>query len=69
MLSDLTCVVLQSTSELYDEIHFELKEKPGVSVKAAKDIWDDQSKKPHETLQPPALPPKGHRNTPVCHIY
>ncbi|XP_043083405.1 LOW QUALITY PROTEIN: hematopoietic SH2 domain-containing protein homolog [Puntigrus tetrazona] len=54
-----------STSELYDVIHFDLREKPGVSVKAVKDIWDDQRKKPHETLQPPALPPKGHRNTPA----
>ncbi|KTG40425.1 hypothetical protein cypCar_00011575 [Cyprinus carpio] len=54
-----------SISELYDVIHFDLREKPGVNVKAAKDIWDDQCKKPHETLQPPALPPKGHRNTPA----
>ncbi|KAF4095244.1 hematopoietic SH2 domain-containing protein homolog [Onychostoma macrolepis] len=54
-----------STSELYDVIHFDLREKPGVSVKAVKDIWDDQRKKPHETPQPPALPPKGHRNTPA----
>ncbi|XP_051741008.1 hematopoietic SH2 domain-containing protein homolog isoform X2 [Ctenopharyngodon idella] len=53
-----------STSELYDVIHFDMREKPGVSVKAAKDIWDDPRKK-HDTMQPPALPPKGNRNTPA----
>ncbi|XP_059402258.1 uncharacterized protein LOC132133448 [Carassius carassius] len=55
-----------STSELYDVINFDVREKPGVSVKAAKHIWDDPNKKPQETQeQPPALPPKGHRNTPT----
>ncbi|KAI2648272.1 SH2 domain-containing 7-like protein [Labeo rohita] len=54
-----------STSELYDVINFDLREKPGVSVKAMKDIWDDQCKKTHDPLQPPALPPKGLRNTPA----
>ncbi|KAK9952478.1 hypothetical protein ABG768_018317 [Culter alburnus] len=53
-----------STSELYDVIHFDIREKPGVSVKAMKDIWDDPRKK-HDTMQPPALPPKGNRNTPA----
>ncbi|KAK2867352.1 hypothetical protein QQF64_023042 [Cirrhinus molitorella] len=54
-----------STSELYDVINFDLREKPAVNVKAAKDIWDDQCKKKHGTLHPPALPPKGLRNTPA----
>ncbi|XP_026058546.1 uncharacterized protein LOC113043405 [Carassius auratus] len=49
-----------SISELYDVIHIDLREKPVLRVKAAKDIWDD-----HEALQPPALPPKGLRNTPA----
>ncbi|XP_067292678.1 SH2 domain-containing protein 7-like isoform X2 [Pseudorasbora parva] len=55
-----------SKSELYDVIHFDTKEKPGVSVRAMKDIWDDQRLK-HDTMQPPALPPKGNRNTAAVH--
>ncbi|XDV52773.1 hypothetical protein PO909_021439 [Leuciscus waleckii] len=51
-----------STSELYDVIHFDLREKPGLSVNAVKDIWGNQRKK-HDSMQPPALPPKGNRNT------
>ncbi|XP_055048700.2 uncharacterized protein [Misgurnus anguillicaudatus] len=47
-----------STSELYDVIQVDLREKPGVSVKAVKHIWNQQG----EVLQPPALPPKSNRS-------
>ncbi|XP_051976205.1 uncharacterized protein LOC127638635 [Xyrauchen texanus] len=52
-----------STSDLYDVVHFDLREKPGVSVKVVKDFWHQQCEKTNEILQPPALPPKGNRNT------
>ncbi|XP_051979411.1 uncharacterized protein LOC127640734 [Xyrauchen texanus] len=52
-----------STSDLYDVVHFDLREKPGVSVKSVKDIWEHKCEKTNEILLPPALPPKGNRNT------
>ncbi|KAK1789876.1 hypothetical protein P4O66_015748 [Electrophorus voltai] len=47
-----------STSELYDVVQFEPKEKPGVSVKAGKNIWNQHTDQPSQFQQPPILPPK-----------
>ncbi|XP_076863615.1 uncharacterized protein LOC143515306 [Brachyhypopomus gauderio] len=47
-----------STSELYDVVQFEPKGKPGVSVKAARNIWDQHIDPPNRLQLPPSLPPK-----------
>lgn len=52
-----------STEELYDVIQVNPKEKPAVSVRAVKSMWDQQSNRVLE--QPPTLPPKSSRTLEV----
>ncbi|KAL4641959.1 SH2 domain-containing protein 7 [Arapaima gigas] len=52
-----------SQNELYDVVQFYPKEKPGVSVRAMKSIWDQRSDQ--GARQPPALPPKSARKLTV----
>ncbi|XP_062317529.1 SH2 domain-containing protein 7 [Osmerus eperlanus] len=49
-----------STGELYDTIQVNHRDKPVVSVKAVRNIWDQKSDRPVKHL--PALPPKNNRS-------
>ncbi|XP_072529781.1 uncharacterized protein [Salminus brasiliensis] len=50
-----------STSDLYDVVQFEPKEKPRVNVKAAKNLWDQRAE--HPPSQPPTVPQRSSRPT------
>ncbi|XP_064846314.1 uncharacterized protein LOC135556799 isoform X1 [Oncorhynchus masou masou] len=70
----LTCSCLESSrGEVYDVIKVNLREKPGVSVRAVRSLWDAQSDQQgdwtrdspsdhtEEHPPPPTLPPKSSR--------
>ncbi|XP_007228324.2 SH2 domain-containing protein 7 [Astyanax mexicanus] len=51
-----------STSDLYDVVQFEPKEKPRVNVKAAKHLWDQRAEHPpSQHQQPPTVPFRNSR--------